>query len=187
VPKLRSLVGALEPLDLSGVHSGDQHVAFPTERPAALPLQAVGTPVTGVGNVAVTLSAVEVSDPADYQVRAKGWKEVAFSLRYRNTDPAQPHTFAVAAWFFGNDGVVYSGDVPSVGDFGRALTVPDVAALLTWDGRAAGSDQVAAGQERDRPPLRFLVPRDLKDGILVVGGDVEALYSIVGLSTPAQS
>ena len=48
-------------------------------------------------------------------------------------------------------------------------------------------DEDRAGQERDRPPLRFLVPRDLKDGILVVGGDVEALYSIVGLSTPAQS
>jgi hypothetical protein len=187
LPRLRSLIGSLEPLDLGGLRAGDQQVNFPTESRATQPLQAVGTPVTGAGKVAVTLSGVDASDPADYQVRAKGWKEVAFTLRYQNTDPAQPHTFAASAWFFGKDGVVYSGDVPSIGDFGRALTVPDVAVLINWDGRAAGADQIAAGQERDRPPLRFLVPRDLKDGILVIGGDVEALYSIVGLTTPPQS
>ncbi len=134
----------------------------------------------------VTLSGVEVSDPEDYQVRARGWKEVAFTLRYRNADPDQPHSFMAAAWFFGQDGVVYSGDVPAIGDFGRALSVPDPAVMITWDGRSAGSDQIGAGQERARPPLRFLVPRDLTDGVLVLGGDVEGFYNVVGLRTPPQ-
>jgi hypothetical protein len=185
-PKLRALIGPLEPLDLGAMRAGDQQVTFPTAAQSTPSLLAIGTPVSGPGKLVVTLSGVEVSDPADYQIRAKGWKEVAFTLRYRNADPDQPHAFTASAWFFGQDGVVYSGDVPAIGDFGRALTVPDPAVLITWDGRAAGSDQIGAGQERDRPPLRFLVPRALQDGILVLGGDVEAFYNVVGLRTPPQ-
>jgi hypothetical protein len=108
VPKLRSLIGALEPLDLGSLVLGDQpQPTFPISSTSSPPqLQAVGTPVTVPGKVAVTLSGIDVSDPADFQVRAKGWKEVAFTLRFQNADPAQPHSFAAAAWFFGHDGVV---------------------------------------------------------------------------------
>jgi hypothetical protein len=180
-PKLRALIGPLEPFDLGAVRAGDQQVTFPLAAQSTSPLLAVDTPTAGPGKVALTLSGVEVIDPADDEVRAKGWKEVAFTLRYRNTDPNQSHTFSASAWLFGQDGVVYTGDVPATGDFGRALTVPEPGLLIGWDGRAAGSEQIAPGQERVRPPLRFLVPRDLQDGILVVGGDVEALYNIVGL------
>jgi len=182
-PKLRALIGPLEPLDVGAMRVGEQQVTFPMGAQATQPLLAVGTPVSAPGKLEVTLLGAEVSDPADYQVRAKGWKEVSFTLRYRNADSDQAHTLAASAWFFGQDGVVYSGDVPAVGDFGRALTVPEPAVLITWDGRAASSDQLGGGQQRDRP-LRFLVPRDLRDGILVLGGDVDALYTVVGLRTP---
>jgi hypothetical protein len=184
-PKLRALIGPLEPLDVGAVRLGDQQVTFPTAAQAPQSLSSVGTPISGPSKLAVTLLGVEVSDPADYQIRAKGWKDVSFTLRYLNGDSDQAHTFSASAWFFGQDGVVYSGDVPAVGDFGRALTVPEPAVLITWDGRAAGSDQLGAGQQRDRP-LRFLVPRDLKDGVLVLGGDVDGFYNVVGLRTPLQ-
>ncbi len=185
-PKLRALIGPLEPLNVGAVRAGEQQVTFPTARQSTPALLGIGTPTSGPGKLVITLTGVDVSDPEDYQVRAMGWKEVAFTLRYRNADTDQPHAFTAAAWFFGQDGVVYSGDVPAIGDFGRALTVPDPAVMITWDGRAAGSDQLGAGQERQRPPLRFLVPRELTEGILVLGGDVEAFYNVARLRTPPQ-
>src|SRR5712691_7515884 len=50
-PKLRSLIGPLEPLDLGAVRAGDQQVTFPTAAQSTPSLLAVGTPVSGPGKL----------------------------------------------------------------------------------------------------------------------------------------
>jgi hypothetical protein len=81
--------------------------------------------------------------------------------------------------------VVYTGDVPAVGAFGRALVVPEPLAILGWDGRVASPDEIKAGQEQEPRRVSFLVPRDLRGGILVLAGDVDAQYWIENLGIPA--
>src|SRR5439155_1734186 len=82
------------------------------------------------------------------------------------------------------DGVVYPGDAPTVGDFGRSLTPPDPAAILIWDGRSAGADRIAAGQSQEPRRLLFVVPRELRNGILVLAGDVEVMYTVAAIPVP---
>ena len=153
---------------------------------AATPGQvlAVGTPVSVPGKVTATLLGVDASDPPDYQIRNRGWKQVSLGLQYRNDDPQQAHDFNVAAWLFGDDGVAYTGDAPTVGDFGRSLTAPEPSALLMWDGRSAGADHVAAGQTQEPRRLLFVMPREVRNGILVLSGDFEAMYRLVDIPVP---
>src|SRR5207302_10900438 len=92
---LRPLIGGFQPLDLSGSATAAQPVSFPM---AATPGQvlAVGTPVSVPGKVTATLLGVDVSDPPDYQIRNRGWKQVSLGLQYRNNDPPQAHDLNVA-------------------------------------------------------------------------------------------
>jgi hypothetical protein len=182
---LRPLVGGFLPLDLGGVATGVQAVAFPTATPPTA-LQALGTPASVPGKVTATLLSVDVSDPSDYQIRNRGWQQVSLAVQYRNHDPQQAHDFSVAGWLFGEDGVVYTGDAPTVGDFGRSLTPPQPSTVLMWDGRSAGADHVAAGQTQEPRRLVFVVPREVRSGILVLTGDVEAMYRVADIPMPAR-
>ena len=74
--------------------------------------------------------------------------------------------------------------MPAIGNFGRALTPPEPTALFVWDGRAAGTDRIPAGQTQDARRAVFLVPRDMQNAVLVLGGDVEAIYNVSGIGTP---
>ena len=182
---LRPLIGGFQPLDLSGSATAVPPVSFPM---AGTPVQAlpIGTPVSIPGKVTATLLGVDASDPPDYQIRNRGWKQVSLGLQYRNDDPQQAHDFNVAAWLFGDDGVAYTGDAPTVGDFGRSLTAPEPSALLMWDGRSAGADHVAAGQTQEPRRLVFVMPREVRNGILVLSGDFEAMYRLVDIPSPPQ-
>jgi hypothetical protein len=182
--RIRSSLGAFQNLDLGGLSPGDRSVAFPTAAPPAK-LQAVGESVAGPTNVAVTLSGTDVSNPTDYQARNRGWKQVSAGLRYRNDDSQQAHGVTVSAWLFGDDGIVYTGDVPAIGDFGRATTPPEAGILNIWDGRPVGAGDIPAGQQQSPRQALFLVPRELQAGILVLGGDVEALYRLDNLGVPS--
>jgi hypothetical protein len=181
--RIRSSLGAFQNLDLGGLSTGDRQVAFPSAVPPAQ-LQAVGAAVTGPTRVTVTLSGADVSDPSDFQARNRGWKQVSAALRYQNDDPQQAHGVTVSAWLFGDDGIVYTGDVPAIGDFGRATSPPEVGIVSIWDGRAVGADTIPAGQQHGARQASFLVPRELKNAILVLGGDVEALYRLEDLGVP---
>jgi hypothetical protein len=182
--RLRPLLGGFAPLDLRAAAA--QSLVFPLDASIAQ-MQPVGAPVSSPGKVTVTLTAVDASNPADYQSVNRGWKQVSLALRYRNDDAVQAHVFNVSAWLFGSDGVVYTGDVPAIGDFGRALTPPEPGALLGWDGRSTGTDEVPAGQTQDARRAVFQVPRDMQDAVLVLGGDVEAMYNVTGIPTPPRS
>jgi hypothetical protein len=182
--RIRPMIGAFQPLDLAGLQPGEQPVAmFPSATPPVQPLS-VGAVVTVPGKLSVALTSADVSNPADYQARNRGWKQVTLVLSYRNEDAQQAHTFDVAAWLFGDNGVVYTGDVPAIGDFGRATVPPEPSTILIWDGRPAGADQVKPGQQQEPRRIVFLVPRDLKAGILVLGGEIEAQYRIEALGQP---
>jgi hypothetical protein len=184
--RLRPLIGTFQPLDLGRLRQGAQEVSFPAGVSSSTPPPvAVGAAVSVPDKLTVTLMSAEISSPADYQARNRGWKQLALTLRYRNDDPRQAHSFDVAAWFFGQDGIVYTGDVPAIGDFGRATTTPEPIALQLWDGRAAGVDQVKAGQEQEPRKLVFLVPNALRQGTLVLAGDVEATFEVSGLGVPS--
>jgi hypothetical protein len=90
----------------------------------------------------------------------------------------------VAGWLFGEDGVAYTGDAPTIGDFGRSLTPPEPSALLMWDGRSAGADHVPPGQTREPRRIVFVMPREVRNGILVLTGDVEAMYRLADIPSP---
>jgi hypothetical protein len=180
--RIRPLLGGFQPLDLRGGTA--QSVTFPTSDASAATMQPIGAAVSTPGKVTVTLTGVEATNPTDYQSVNRGWKQVSLSLSYRNDDAAQPHAFNVSAWLFGQDGVVYTGDVPAIGDFGRALTPPEPAAVFVWDGRSAGTEQIPAGQTQDARRAVFQVPRDMQNAVLVLGGDVEAVYNVSGIGTP---
>ncbi|HEX8969433.1 MAG TPA: hypothetical protein VF937_16240, partial [Chloroflexota bacterium] len=181
--QMRPLIAGFHSLDLAGMSAGRQSVSFPTAT-SPTGLLSVGMPASGPGKVTVTLTAVEASDPDDFEIRNRGWKQVTVSLRYRNDDASQTNGFSVAAWLFGTDGVVYTGDAPTIGDFGRALTPPKAASILLWDGRSAGADQVAPGLAPEPRRAAFLVPRELTGGVLVLSGDVEAMYDLSSIPTP---
>jgi hypothetical protein len=184
--RLRPLLGTFQPLDLGGIQAGPQPIAYPVLPGAAPPgTVPVGSAVSVPGKLTVTLASADVATPTDFQARNRGWKQLILALRYRNDDTSQASTFTVAGWFFGQDGVVYSGDVPAIGDFGRATIPPEAASMLLWDGRSAGAEQVKAGQEQEPRKLTFLVPNAVQGGILVLAGDVEASFSVDGLGTPA--
>ena len=180
---LRPLIGGFQPLDIAGSATAVQPVSFPTAAPPVQAL-AVGTPVSVPGTVTATLLGVDAGDPPDYQIRNRGWKQVTLGLQYRNDDAQQARDFNVAAWLFGDDGVAYTGDAPTVGDFGRSLTAPEPSAILMWDGRSAGADHVPAGHAQEPRRLVFLMPRQVRNGILVLTGDVEAMYRLVELPVP---
>jgi hypothetical protein len=180
---MRPLIGGFQPLNLAGVPVGDQHVTFPIASPAS-PLPATGTPVSIPGKVTVTLVNVTASDPTDFEIRNRGWKLLSLGLQYRNDDTQQGHAFNVVGWLFGEDGVVYTGDAPSIGDFGGSLTPPPPSAILIWDGRFAGSDLTAASRSLEPRQTTFLVPRDLHSGVLVLAGDVEMMFNVTGIPTP---
>jgi hypothetical protein len=180
--RLRRLIGGFQPLDLA---TG----ARPLVYPSAVPPQAlaVGTPVSVPGKLTATLLGLETSDPPDYQIRNRGWKQVTLALHYRNDDPHEARDVNAAAWLFGDDGVAYTGDAPTVGDFGRSLVPPEPSAMLLWDGRSAGADRVAAGQTQEPRRLVFVMPRDVRGGILVLSGDVEAMYRLDDIPLPTSS
>ena len=180
---LRPLIGGFGPLDLAGVATGTQQVVFPAASPPSQAL-AVGTPVSVAGKVTATLLGIEASNPPDYQIRNRGWKQVTLGLQYRNDDQQQARDVNVAAWLFGEDGVAYTGDAPTIGDFGRALTPPEPGALLLWDGRSAGADRVPPGQAQEPRRIVFVMPREVRNGILVLAGDVEAMYRLAEIPLP---
>jgi hypothetical protein len=174
--RIRALVGAVQPIDLSGVRVGATGAPLTTPVPGgALP---VGGSASVAGRATVTLLGAELADPTDFQARNRGWKQLSVALRYRNDDPAAPHAFAVSAWLFGDDGIAYTGDVPALGDFGRATTVPEPSIIGAWDGRSAGPDQVGAGQEQETRRATFQVPAGLPGGLLVLAGEIEAIFRI---------
>jgi hypothetical protein len=181
--EIRPLLGGFQPLDMSGMHVGQQNVSFPFASPPT-GMQPLGSPVTGSASLALTLVSVDAASPPDFEARNRGFKLVTLAVRYRNGDPQQAHSFNLAAWLFGVDGVVYTGDAPSIGDIGRSLTPPDPAAILLWDGRIVASDPVAAGQETEPRGLVFQVPRALPSGVLIFGGDVEAAYQVDNIAVP---
>jgi hypothetical protein len=178
---LRPLIGGFQPLDLTDATIGPRAVTFPSEGASAEPM---GTPVSIAGKLSVNLVKVDSTDPADYEIRNRGWKQVTLSLQYRNDDPQQTRAFNVAAWLFGEDGTVYTGDAPTIGDLGRSLTAPDVSTLWLWDGRLAGTDPVPAGQSSEPRRATFLVPRELRNGMLVLTGDVDATYKVSDIPVP---
>jgi hypothetical protein len=53
-----------------------------------------------------------------------------------------------------------------------------------WDGRLAGTDPVPAGQSPEPRRATFLVPRELHSGVLVLSGDIDALYSVSSIPDP---
>jgi hypothetical protein len=136
------------------------------------------------GTGSVSLVSVEAADPADYEVRNRGWKQLTLTLQYGSADSQTARGFNVAGWLFGDDGVVYTGDAPTIGDFGRSLGPPQQAALMLWDGRSAGIDQVSAGQLREPRRATFLVPRELTNAILTLSGDIDAIYSLTAIPAP---
>lgn len=178
---LRPLLGGIQPAPLSGVTPGP--LTFPVANPAEIG-QPVGTPVSVAGNVTTTLVGVVASDPDDYEVRNRGWKQITLSLQYRNDDSSQTRAFSVAGWLFGEDGVVYTGDAPTIGDFGRALTPPDPASVMLWDGRSLGSDPTPPGQALEPRKATFLVPKGLTHAVLVLAGDVEAMFDVGAIPLP---
>ncbi len=181
--RLRPLMGGFEPLDLTSISPATQQVAFPAATTPST-AQPVGHPVSVPGKVTLNLVSIDASDPADFTIRNRGWKQVSLAVQYRNDDPQQAQAFNVAAWLFGEDGAVYTGDAPTVGDFGRSLTPPDSGAMLIWDGRSAGADRIAAGQAQEPRRLLFVVPRELTSGILVLAGDIEAMYTVAAIPVP---
>jgi len=177
--RIRPLIGGLASVDVSSVSA--QSPTFPTQNP---PSGGVGAAVSGPGKATVTLVSVDASDPQDFELRNRGWKQVTLAVQYRNDDPQQAHTFNVAAWLFGDDGVVYTGDAPSIGDFGRALTPPDPTAIPLWDGRSAGTDQTPPGQALEPRRATFVVPKTLRGAVLVLAGDAEAAFNITSIPVP---
>ena len=175
--RLRGLLGAIQPLDLTGARPSAQTVAFPTA-PAPVGIVGTGGSASVPGLVSVTFGGADLSDSTDFQARNKGWKVLSVALRYRNDDPSAAHTYAVSAWLFGDDGVAYSGDVPALGDFGRATVVPEPTIISAWDGRTAGPDQVGAGQEQETRRATFQVPATLHGGMLVLAGQVEGTFRV---------
>jgi hypothetical protein len=181
--QLRPLIGGFQLLELGGQASAIHSVAFPFES-TPNSIQATGTPVTVAGKGSVSLVSLEAADPADYEVRNRGWKLITLSLQYAAQDSQSARGFSEAGWLFGEDGVVYTGDAPTIGDFGRSVGAPDPGALLLWDGRSVGTDQVSAGQLREPRRATFLVPRELSTAVLVLSGDVEATFSVTGIPSP---
>ncbi len=181
--RLRPLIGGFQALQLSGVSPTP---GSPISTELMQSAQPVGGSASSRGKVTVSVGPVEASDPEDYVVRNLGWKQITLSLQYRNDDPSQARTFDVEAWLLGEDGIVYTGDAPSIGDFGRALTPPDPASLLLWDGRAVGPDSTPPGQSLEPRRPTFLVPRALHSAILVLAGDVEATFNLSPLPDPAR-
>jgi hypothetical protein len=178
---VRTSLGGFAPLDLAG---GARSVVFPVDGAPAGALS-VGAPASSAENhLTATLLGIEAADPQDFEIRNRGWKQLTFSLSYHNDDAQQPHTFNVAAWLFGDDGVVYTGDAPTVADFGRALVAPDPAAILLWDGRSAGTDLTPPAQALEPRRATFFVPRNLRNGVLVLAGDVNATYVLNDLPSP---
>jgi hypothetical protein len=181
---LRPLIGGFGPLDLAGVAPGTQPVVFPV---ASAPPQAlaVGTPGSVAGKLTATLLGMDAADPPDYQIRNRGWKQVTLGVQYRNDDQQQARDVNVAAWLFGEDGVAYTGDAPTIGDFGRSLTPPEPGALLMWDGRSAGADHVPPGQTQEPRRIVFVMPREVRSGVLALTGDLEAMYRLTDIPSPA--
>ena len=169
----RGLIGTLQPLDLAGVAVGPQQPS-----PAVAPALTSGRSASVPGLMTVTVMNASEADPPDFQARNRGWKLLTVGLRFRNDDPAAAHAFSVSAWLFGDDGVVYSGDVPAIGDFGRALAAPEPNIMAAWDGRSAGPDAVAPGQEQDSQHAVFQVPKTLTGGYLALAGEIEALWRL---------
>jgi hypothetical protein len=178
---MRSNLGGFAPLDLAG---GARSVVFPLDGAPAGGLS-VGAPASSAPNhVTATLLGVEAADPEDFEIRNRGWKQLTFNLSYHNDDAQQPHAFNVAAWLFGDDGIVYTGDAPTVADFGRALVAPDPSAILLWDGRSAGTDLTPPSQALEPRRATFFVPRGLRNGMLVLAGDLDAVYALSELPSP---
>jgi hypothetical protein len=169
---MRSLMGGFGALDLAGVQP--RTIGFPFGS-APADAHAVGATVSGSA-ASVTLVSVEATDPQDFEVRNRGWKQLTLSLQYRGDSGMVD----VSAWLFGDDGVVYTGDAPSIGDFGRSLTAPTPSAMLLWDGRSAG----APGQSAEPRRAAFLVPKALQNGVLVLSGDVDATFTLPNLPSP---
>jgi len=165
---LRSLMGGFGPLDFTGIQP--QSAAFPVAN-----AHPVGDTVAGPA-VSVTLMNVEAVDPQDFETRNRGWKQLTVSLQYR----AGAQMVDESAWLFGDDGIVYTGDAPTIGDFGRSLTAPTPSAMLLWDGRSAG----APGQSSEPRRIAFLVPKLLQNAVLVLSGDVDATFSLSNLPSP---
>jgi hypothetical protein len=177
--QMRPLIGGLASVDLTGFTP--QSPAFPTPNP---PAAGVGATLSGSAAATVTLVSLDAADPEDFELRNRGWKQVTLGLQYRNDDAQQAHAFNVVAWLFGDDGVAYTGDAPSVGDFGRALTPPEATAIPLWDGRAAGADQTPPGQALEPRRATFVVPKTLRNAVLVLAGDVDAAFNITGIPVP---
>ena len=177
---MRGVFGGFAPLDLAG--GAVRNVVFPVDRPPVGALPQGGSAI-GRGLTA-TLLGLEAADPDDFEIRNRGWKQLTFTLSYRNDDAQQPHAFNVAAWLFGEDGVAYTGDAPTVGDFGRALVAPDPTAILLWDGRSAGTDLTPPAQALEPRRITFFVPRALRSGMLVLAGDIDATFSLSELPSP---
>jgi hypothetical protein len=176
--RYRPLIGGVQPLDLAGMTVGDRPVAFPGDGLANL--QPVATEVVGAGGLAVTLASVNVAAPTDFLSRSRGWMQLGLTLQYRGGEPVASND--VVAWFYGTNGVVYTGDVPAIGDFARTQGVPEASVISMWDGRPAGADAAGEGQPTRR--LVFFVPRELTGGVLVLAGKVDALYRVEGLTPP---
>jgi hypothetical protein len=181
---LRPLIGGFAPLDLSGVKVGSSHLAFPFDQvPPGTPT--VGDSVSNSANsVSISLLAAEAAEPEDFALRSGGWKQLTLSLRYHNDDTQHDRAFSVSAWLFGDDGVAYTGDAPTLGDFGRSLSAPDPAAIMLWDGRSAGADLTPAGQALEPRRATFYVPRALRSAVLVLAGDAEATFALTNLPSP---
>jgi hypothetical protein len=177
--RMRPLIGGLASVDLTGFAPSSP--SFPTPNP---PAAGVGAAVSGSGSSTVTLMSVDARDPEDFELRNRGWKQVTLSLQYRNDDPQRAHAFDVAAWLFGEDGVAYTGDAPSVGDFGRSLTPPDPSTIPLWDGRSAGADQTPPNQALEPRRATFVVPKSLRNAVLVLAGDAEASFNVTGIPVP---
>jgi hypothetical protein len=178
---LRSEMAGFATLDLAQVSA--QKVAFPFAS-APPEAQSVGGSVSSADHhLTVSLLDVQAEDPADFEIRNRGWKQLTLSLQYRNDD-SSAHAFTVAAWLFGDDGVVYTGDAPTIGDFGRALSAPEPSTMLLWDGRSAGADETPPGQSLEPRRATFVVPRALQQGVLVLAGDVDAIFTVPNLPTP---
>ena len=182
--QLRPLIGGFAPLDLSGAKAGTSAVAFPMDQPLVGAQTVGGSLSNAATNVSVSLLGAEAADPEDFELRNRGWKQLTLSLRYHNDDSQHDRAFNVGAWLFGDDGVVYTGDAPTLGDFGRALTAPDPAAILLWDGRSAGADLTPAGQALEPRRATFFVPRTLQTAVLVLAGDVDATFTLANLPSP---
>jgi hypothetical protein len=179
--RIRPLIGGVASVDVTG--PTPQSATFPTLN---APTVGVGATVSSAGKATVTLVSVDASDPEDFELRTRGWKQVTLALQYRNDDPQQAHAFNVAAWLFGDDGVVYTGDAPSIGDFGRSLTPPDPTAIPLWDGRSAGTDQTPAGQALEPRRAAFVVPKALRNAVLVLAGDADAVFNVSSIPVPGQ-